>query len=687
MSANYAPVTEPDTGQFDAFLSYSHDDSALAERLSRRLRRYRPPRALRLPRRGLRVFRDVERLTAGSDLNSALVERLRRSTKLVLLCSPAAAASEYVDQEIRAFVAARGSADDVIVVLGDGEVQDGLPPSLRDGPEPLFVNLRETTGSIAGWRRFRRESLRVVAAILGVDYADLRREDEVRAVRQRGAAAVTAVLTTLVAAGVWLANSVPAEAWVAVPLPETYFDTSRLMPVAEWAVNDDDPSLHLYHVYGAEHARLAPELPISVYGGGLNSPTAFLEEARTHLNAVAGQDAPYEPLAVLRFSVSDRSPFDAPPATGDDYIGAGTMRIFGFLDQADGQVRFYRDLAYATTRTDGDETAVALPATAVLNLDDPLSWDPWPTRELIDLNLLPHWGQVVGELRIRWRDAPEPVHYEIQDVEEAFIEADDGQWARDAILASHDDKEVALGGTLMPMSDIDGDWSALLPSDGWRTFHGRRPAPAPGLDVVWNRDTRALGVVVDTSVDERLTTLPETLDPLIAELRGDEDTLTHLSGEGFGERIDLVTFRSIVFDDILGEAASLEVIRVVRRGAFPWGRLQIPFANIETLVLDIVPLDSTAQRFLVVSDQEGVFETKDGGATWRDFTFGHTALATARSLEVIAAGQGPVIHALVRNHDEADNPRGDNELYRYTTRGWLERLRGGLIDALGGNVP
>jgi len=36
---------------YDAFISYSHADIALAKRLSQRIRRYRPPRKMELARR------------------------------------------------------------------------------------------------------------------------------------------------------------------------------------------------------------------------------------------------------------------------------------------------------------------------------------------------------------------------------------------------------------------------------------------------------------------------------------------------------------------------------------------------------------------------------------------------------------------------------------------------------------
>jgi len=74
-----------DSGEFDAFISYSRKDGRTAERLSRRIRRYSAPRLPQLKRRRLRVFRDVERLTAGPDVSKALAERVDSSRWLALL--------------------------------------------------------------------------------------------------------------------------------------------------------------------------------------------------------------------------------------------------------------------------------------------------------------------------------------------------------------------------------------------------------------------------------------------------------------------------------------------------------------------------------------------------------------------------------------------------------------------------
>jgi tetratricopeptide (TPR) repeat protein len=93
------------------FLSYSHDDRRAAERLHRALEAYRIPSRLvgldgpfgPVPARLLPIFRDRDELKAGGRLGPEVERALSVSRSLIALCSPAAAASSWVDAEILAF--------------------------------------------------------------------------------------------------------------------------------------------------------------------------------------------------------------------------------------------------------------------------------------------------------------------------------------------------------------------------------------------------------------------------------------------------------------------------------------------------------------------------------------------------------------------------------------------------------
>jgi WD40 repeat protein len=101
---------------YDAFLSYSRRDVSFASRLERALEKYRAPKGLGVPHRTLRVFRDEGDLT-GSEYYQAIEHTLAHSRKLIVICSPAARASEYVAGEIERFVAIHPREDIIPVII------------------------------------------------------------------------------------------------------------------------------------------------------------------------------------------------------------------------------------------------------------------------------------------------------------------------------------------------------------------------------------------------------------------------------------------------------------------------------------------------------------------------------------------------------------------------------------------
>jgi WD40 repeat protein len=104
----------------DAFISYSRKDKGFARKLDKALKAYTPPRALDVPQRHLDVFRDEEDFT-GADYHASIARHLSASRKLLLLCSPHARASRYVDDEVRRFAELRGAANIIPLLVG------GLP--------------------------------------------------------------------------------------------------------------------------------------------------------------------------------------------------------------------------------------------------------------------------------------------------------------------------------------------------------------------------------------------------------------------------------------------------------------------------------------------------------------------------------------------------------------------------------
>lgn len=172
-----------DDRTYNAFVSYSHADRALGAKLFRRLDAYRTPKRLAgadavfgpVPEKLYPCFRDREELKAARDLRTILDNALQRSNHLVVLCSPAAARSRWVDHEIRSF-SELGKSDRIHAVIAEGEPDEVMPPALRDVglTTVLAADLR------AAGDGFEVGTLKVIAAILGVEYWQLRDRENAR---------------------------------------------------------------------------------------------------------------------------------------------------------------------------------------------------------------------------------------------------------------------------------------------------------------------------------------------------------------------------------------------------------------------------------------------------------------------------------------------------------------------------
>ena len=129
--------------RYRAFISYSHGDARHAAWLHRRLEAYRLPSRLRgatgahgaLPERLSPIFRDRDDLSSAGQLGPQIEAALQDSEALVVVCSPNAAKSTYVDAEILAFKRlGRGERIYAFIVGGEpnaGDASECFPPALR----------------------------------------------------------------------------------------------------------------------------------------------------------------------------------------------------------------------------------------------------------------------------------------------------------------------------------------------------------------------------------------------------------------------------------------------------------------------------------------------------------------------------------------------------------------------------
>jgi len=218
-----ATPTVPTPLRYWAFISYAHSDDKAARGLHRNLETYTGHRHLppgptptgeSIPRRLAPVFRDRDELGASGDLPARLHEALEASRFLIVVCSPAASRSQWVNAEIQRFKAL-GRSDRVLAYIVGGEPwasrtgagEECFPSALRhivapDGTigdafaEPLAADARPLADGP------RNALLKIIAGMLGVRFDDLRRRDEARRRQQRLIIAASTLAALLVLAGV-----------------------------------------------------------------------------------------------------------------------------------------------------------------------------------------------------------------------------------------------------------------------------------------------------------------------------------------------------------------------------------------------------------------------------------------------------------------------------------------------------
>ena len=195
--------------RYDAFISYRHTelDKFVAEKLIKQLEAYKLPRSVAKKLKGKktkleRVFRDREELPLTNNLEEPIVEALQSSEWLIVICSPRLPESMWCKKEIETFISLRGR-EHVLAVLIEGEPAESFPEELlyknvevkaadgtieivKEPVEPLAADFRGKNGKdkkgVA--KAMKTEILRVLAAIFGVAYDDLRQRHRERRMRR-----------------------------------------------------------------------------------------------------------------------------------------------------------------------------------------------------------------------------------------------------------------------------------------------------------------------------------------------------------------------------------------------------------------------------------------------------------------------------------------------------------------------
>ena len=128
--------------KYRAFLSYAHADTRWAKWLHAAIEKFRLDKDLvgretalgPVPKALRPIFRDREDFSGGHSLTEATLAALDASAALVVLCSPKAAASQYVNEEVRLFKARHPERPVIPLIIGGkpGDAENEcFPRSLR----------------------------------------------------------------------------------------------------------------------------------------------------------------------------------------------------------------------------------------------------------------------------------------------------------------------------------------------------------------------------------------------------------------------------------------------------------------------------------------------------------------------------------------------------------------------------
>lgn len=192
----------PSSQRYMAFLSYSHDDAETADWLHEALEEFHVPARLvgkltdqgPIPKSLGPIFRDRHELAASPDLGGEIEEAIAGSRFLIVLCSPDAAKSRWIDEEVATFK--RLHREDRIlpaIIAGEPfasempgrEEEECFPPSLRvrfdsrgrpttQRAEPAAADLRdEGDGKRMGL-------LKIAAGMMGVGLDELAQREAAR---------------------------------------------------------------------------------------------------------------------------------------------------------------------------------------------------------------------------------------------------------------------------------------------------------------------------------------------------------------------------------------------------------------------------------------------------------------------------------------------------------------------------
>ena len=224
--------------KYIAFISYRHvePDQSIAKQVHQMIETFKAPKEFYQngTRPVFRVFRDREELAA-RDLSSSIREALETSRYLIVICSKRTPLSEWCRKEIEIFKSLHGE-ERIIPVLIEGEPNEAFPESLKGNEsrneeaayEILAADLRPEKVLKADFKGYaylqdndrqslkeltkeslsilKTEKYRIMAALLGCTFGDLKQRDKERKNRRILGVSILSC-TAFLLFGIFMANA------------------------------------------------------------------------------------------------------------------------------------------------------------------------------------------------------------------------------------------------------------------------------------------------------------------------------------------------------------------------------------------------------------------------------------------------------------------------------------------------
>lgn len=200
-------MKKKETFKYNAFISYRHADldKFVAENLHKLIETYKMPKPV-VEKYNItdnnvrRIFRDQDELPLSSSLEDPIIEALKNSEFLIVICSPRIKESLWCKKEIESFIKFRGR-NNVICVLIEGDPEDSFPEEVlyyeekvknKAGKtvkkkvycEPLAMDVRGSNKREV-YKKLKSELIRVIAPLYKLDYDDIKRRHEERELKRK----------------------------------------------------------------------------------------------------------------------------------------------------------------------------------------------------------------------------------------------------------------------------------------------------------------------------------------------------------------------------------------------------------------------------------------------------------------------------------------------------------------------